>query len=87
MDYIHLRLKADNSEPNNAEVKAILNLQEKPDATQCDWVDIAALEDADKIVVDDPLEWFVIMRPKKRICISFNDYVIMLYECLFTLIV
>lgn len=38
-----------------------------------------------RIMVGDPLEWLTLLvEPKKRICISFDDCVISFYECMFT---
>lgn len=41
--------------------------------------------DVDGIMVGDPLEWLAILvNPEKRICDSFDEYMISFYECLFS---
>lgn len=89
-------MRIDKCEPGDAEVKTHLDLRDQLDAMEYDWVDTkivgsssvmrseVVIDDAG-IMVGDPLEWSILpVGPKERICSSFDDYVIPLYECLFT---
>lgn len=77
-------------------MKTHLDLRDQLDAREYDWVDTKivgsssvmrseiVIDDA-VIMVGDPLEWLILLVGlKKRICSSFDDCMIPLYECLFT---
>lgn len=73
-----------------------MDLRSRPDAVEHGWVDakvictiyflrIGVAIDVACIMAGDPLEWLALpMGPKKRICNSFDDCAIPLYECVFT---
>lgn len=93
--YIQLCLRTDNCKPSGTEMKAHLDLQDWPDVMKHGWVDEKIADTsyilnievsiyASGIVVGDPLEWWTLLvGQEKRICNSFDDYVIQIYECLF----
>lgn len=71
-DYFQLRIRTDNSKPNDAEVKDCSDLRDRSDAAKHDWVDAKAVGipfvlsmkvaiDAAGILVGNPLEWLVLL--------------------------
>lgn len=95
-EYIYLCLQTDGYEPNDADVKAYLDLRDQLGVVEYDWVDVniigTSLALRTKVViynvgilVGDPLEWLALLvESKMRICSSFDDYMVPLYEGILT---
>ena len=94
--YIQLHLRTDKCEPSDAEGNGHLDLRDRSDVVEYDWVDTKIVYnsyflsnedviDAARTMVGDPSEWSALpVGSEKRICISFDDCVIPLYDFLFS---